>query len=152
MLAPAGAQYHIVKNAGWLDDPERDWLPEFDDGEDVYFRLEDNQLFIYHKYKWVPKQNNLDDLEIYRWSDLGPKLKHVIPTEKMAEATVRIAAILREMDIDQCRYNESLNALQYAIARNYLEEWASQPSASQSGTYQYWQDAHQRAGIVRPSG
>lgn len=68
----------------------------------------------------------------------------------MAEATVKMAKILREYGIDECRYNESLNSLQYAIARNYLDEWASQPSASQSGAYDYWEAAHKRAGITRP--
>ena len=76
------------------------------------------------------------------------KVHQVISAETMAEMTVRIAQVIREFGYE-CRYNESLNCLQYGLVKEYFDGWLSQPVAAQSGIYQYWEDAHQRAGISR---
>lgn len=158
MDPPHDAQYHFVKDTLWLDNEEDDWLPDLNDGDDVYLKVENDILYWWNpkikKFdKWVASGKTLDDVSVYQhdnYSRLEPPLKKVIPPKIMAEATAKMAKILRDYGIDECRYNESLNSLQYAIVRNYLDEWASQPAVGQSGAYDYWEAAHKRAGITRP--
>lgn len=157
MTAPVGAHYCIVKNTDWLEDDEDDWLLGFHSGQEVYFRIEQNKLLVWSKNKWTPTHRQIKDLDIYCWQaspllTYGPELKEVIGEDRMAEVTVKIAKVLRDSGIDECRYNESLNCLQYVLVKDYLDEWAGKPAASQSGAADYWDAAHKRAGIERPRG
>lgn len=75
-----------------------------------------------------------------------------ITPEIMADLTVKIAKVIRDSGIDECRFNESLNCLQMAIAEEYLEEWAGLEVPVEYGAYDYWEAAHKRTGITRPGG
>ena len=154
MNPPHDAQYYFVKNTTWLDNEEDDWLEDLDDGADVYLKEVSSILYWWNRQQrsWIKSNKSLDAVACYRNNNFGegPILKKVINPETMAEATVKIAKILRDYGIDECRYNESLNCLQYVIVRNYLDEWASQPAASQSGAYDYWEAVHKKLGITRP--
>jgi len=146
---PPGAQYHIVKETLWLEDEEDDWLSDFDDGQDVYFKIVDNRLHVYTGLRnWTPVSQSLDDLKIYQ-REGRPGLKSVIPSQQIAEAVVKIAQVLRDSGFE-CHYNEDLNCLQHALIKEYFEEWRSQPIDAQYGAYQYWESIHKKLGIIRP--
>jgi len=149
-VVPADAEYYIIK--GWhddFDDDPADWTQiGIDEGDTVYYRLDNGKLRWWKAQdrKWI--LSNINSLEALAVFDEDGKVRQVISTEIMAEMTVRIAQVIREFGYE-CRFNESLNCLQYSLVKEYFNDWLSQPVAAQSGAYQYWEDAHQRAGISR---
>jgi len=131
-------------------DEKEDWFPDLSSGDDIFLKEVDKKLYWWNsKLKWEEVTKiTLHEIACHQNNNFG-ELKKVISSQLMAEVTVKIAKILRDHGIDECRYNESLNCLQDAIESHYLDGWAGQPAATEYGAYDYWEAAHKRAGISR---
>lgn len=73
-----------------------------------------------------------------------------ISSAKLADITVDVAAVIRKHGIT-CQFNEDLNVLQSALANQFINGWTSIEVRPQYGAFDYWEAAHKRVGITRPT-